>query len=292
MKFSNAWHPAKKYSEWWYFTLFCENRYMISGVFGIRNKKPHVWLSINHKKKKPRYLYKRYSPHEFQASKEICKVRIKDNNLVGDGKNLFICMREGNVELDVNLEKAVEWKDNALDLNMGSEQVKWIVPCLRGRVVGRLKIGSREYELDGEGFHDHVWHNIGVFNGAKNLREWFWGLSYGKNMTSLWVLVKMKNGVFKHLCINEDGRTISTNKELDPKKVLFMKKGHPPEKIHIGYEDIFIKNKFDYFQHIPCLGQNTLARTIENALKISKVHAMGKFEDRGNGKAMAEILKF
>ena len=54
--FSNAHHPAKKYCEWWYFTLFFEPKSVISGIFKIENKTPEIWIFIKKENQAHKYF--------------------------------------------------------------------------------------------------------------------------------------------------------------------------------------------------------------------------------------------
>ncbi len=296
--FSDGWHPTKEgYVEWWYFTLICEDGCYISGVLAIKDKTPHVWLSINSEAGKPIYVNNTHAFKDFKASRRSCNVKIKNSYIKEHGKDIKIKVKEGNIDLCVDIKRIVTWRDNKISGNVNKkEKAMWIVPCLKGDFIGYLKIGNRKHKMKGLAFHDHVWNNIKTTTGLANFNQWYWGIALSRDFACLFVCVRFKRRIFKFLCFEENGKVMSSNDEIKEKDFKIETDGKfPPKNIDIFLKgEKFVEIKLKKEHKIPFISKNPLANTIlENVVGISKVHLSGNFKNtKERGRSFVEMLRF
>jgi len=120
--FSNAHHPAKKYSEWWYFTLFFKPKSVISGIFKIENKTPEIWIFIKKEGQKPIFIRKAFSFKDFSASTEHCQVHLDHNIFEEKNGSYRIKINFPEIKLNVSFKKTFDWTDNIISQPLGKKE--------------------------------------------------------------------------------------------------------------------------------------------------------------------------
>jgi hypothetical protein len=262
--FSNAHHPAKKYCEWWYFTLFFEPKSVISGIFKIENKTPEIWIFIKKENQAPVYIRKKFPYKSFSASEKCCEVRIGDNIFVEKNGAYQVKINFPELTLDVVFKRTLIWDDNLIERPLSKkEKISWLVPCVKGEFSGKLILAGKTETISGLAFHDHVWHNINAIKMLRNFKEWFWGISYSAKETLLYVDVNLgKRGDFKFVFFSDGKKNLKIIDGLDAKnshwnKVLKKLKLVEKDSVNTWGDSILIKfftNKLLGFSQYHCFG--------------------------------------
>jgi len=279
MTFSNYWHPAKKYDEWWYFTLFCDDGCLISGNFKISGKKPTLWVFVNEKGKRGVYFSKTFSFSEFSASKDSFSVRIGDS-FFEEKDGLFVLKVDINgLVLDVSFKGVIDWNDNVLEKRMrDGQQVNWIVPCLKGSFDGVLDFKGEKRNIAGSAFHDYVWHNLNV-SSMLRFKEWFWGIGYGEDFSCLFVDVRLKGDDFRALCISDQNKVVSSFKDFDDTKSGFFVSD---DRLRISHEgSCILDESVGFNEKIDFSGKNLFSKLFLDFWGLSLHYSGGSF---GSGK--------
>ncbi len=289
--FSDAHHPAKKYCEWWYFTFFYGPGDVAAGIFKIENNVPEIWIFVKESGQEAVYLRRKFPRKLFSASTEKCDVRIGENYFREVNGGYEINFDLGQVRLDVKFHRTIDWPDNIIERDLGEgEEVRWIVPCLKGEFSGTISVADKTKDIGGLAFHDHVWHNISQVKMYPDFKSWLWGINYSPDGFSLYAKVdfgpRRKFSFIFSLSGDARLRVID-----DPR--LLIDKSPDSSVIEISYQGKSL-HRLKLFVKEPIYqwGNNFLVKFfIHKLLRISQYHCLGEEDDQPHNWDYLEILE-
>ena len=175
-------HPyaGRDYYEWWYLDSRFDNGYSCVLTWHWRNMfiVPHVpTIQI--------FVYtpegKRYVGMEAidlkdcSAGEQACDVKMGSSFLRQEGGVYRMSMHSRNVGCELTFERTVPgWKtgDGLMPVAESGVIEGWVIPCPRARVEGRLFVKDRVIDVRGDGYHDHNWGNVNLYD---IFAGWYWG---------------------------------------------------------------------------------------------------------------------
>ncbi len=215
-------HPFEnpEYYEWWYLDARFDNGYSCVLTWHWRNEflKPHIpTIQI--------FIYtpegKRYvgldaiDPQECFASQERCDVKMGASYLRQEGDSYQMAMHSRNVGCELVYKGTIPaWKSGNGNFPGGvlsKGWAGWVIPCPRASVEGKLFIKGIEIPVKGDGYHDHNWGDIDLYDLFKG---WYWGRLNDPKYTIIFSCTRsLKDTVEPYLFIADEKSTIlSTNK--------------------------------------------------------------------------------
>jgi len=170
--------------EWWYFHAVFENGYSTVGTI--------LPLNLNHWRPWRRecaVLFAIYGPggesrnhfifpprHLYRASYTHCDVLSGDNYVRGVHPHYEVHFEEGEDVAHLFFEALTPGWRPGTGINYFPfpryRSFGWLVPVPRARVRGTLRVGVREMEVEGHGYHDHNWGEVPF---ARFIDNWHWG---------------------------------------------------------------------------------------------------------------------
>ena len=166
--------------EWWYFDGHLTDGTKIVVVFFTKpmteqdsELSPFVTIHIDYPDGRKIEKSVIVSPDEFSASKEKCDVKIGANYFRGDLQTYEIFTEIENVRVDLRLESQVPSYRPATGYLLFGEKnyFAWLAAVPRGKISGTLVVDGESRAIDGSGYHDHNWGDIGPHIAMSN---WYW----------------------------------------------------------------------------------------------------------------------
>ena len=166
--------------EWWYFDVKLDGGYSLVIIFYSQPVTaaspgfvPCVSLSLtgNEYEMLEEVSFKLKDCH---FSKDGCDVKIGNNTFKGDLKNYTIHFENDRVNCDVTLEGlAQSYRHHTGEIFFGeSKYFAWLPSVPEGKVTADITVDGKKLALNGSGYHDHNWGNIGMF---WLMHHWYWG---------------------------------------------------------------------------------------------------------------------
>lgn len=188
--------------EWWYFDATFSNGYSAVAVICPKDyarswrRLCNVQLSIYGPGGENVTRYVSLSEREFYASSTRCDVRVGESFARGAHSRYHLCIEAGGEKVDLVFEAQTPgWKPgtgvNYLPFpRYGS--MGWLVPVPRATVSGTLRVGDREMEVEGQGYHDHNWGEAPIFHFVDN---WHWGHLVCGDIGIIWSDITMNRSL-------------------------------------------------------------------------------------------------
>lgn len=211
-KFSNFWHPSKNKlcSEWWYFCLFLKNGGIIAICYSINggNQEGKIWASISLPNEKHIFISEKYD--DVEASEKEVYVNLGGNTVRENKGDYSLYFSNKKIFLDISGKNKFKMKNNIFIKKAELGTISWIIPVLKGKFNGELKIGDKVHKIEGIMFHDHVLRDLKPRKSLLSFQKWIWGIQYNKNQTILFVNVDFKK-TFNYLLIEKNRKVKKTN---------------------------------------------------------------------------------
>ncbi len=187
--------PAPSFFEWWYFDSHFDDGSTAVIVFYTKsmlnrqvNLQPSVSITITRPDGKKLTGFKFYSPEDFQASKEMCDVRINQQWVKGDLQTYSLHVDAGELGADLQMQAVVPaWRPGAGKnyYDAGRKDFfAWLAAVPYGTLSGSLRYDGVEHGAKGTFYHDHNWGNVGI---EKTLSHWYWGRAHVDDYTLIFV---------------------------------------------------------------------------------------------------------
>jgi hypothetical protein len=188
--------------EWWYFDAHFDDGSTAVIVFASkpileRNGplKPNVSLTITRPDGTKLSSFPIFPPDQFSASKETCDVRIGPNWTKGDlhTYQLHIEMESPStgsgttISADLTFTGLVPpWRPGAGKSYFGDTEhyFAWLPSIPYGTVKGTLTYDGQTHHVEGTGYHDHNWGNVGL---NEVMDHWYWGRAHIGDFTLIYV---------------------------------------------------------------------------------------------------------
>jgi predicted secreted hydrolase len=168
--------------EWWYFDANFEDGstavivFFTKPMFDFKGPvTPQVSLSITRPNGDKIEKLADYSADQFSASKETCDVRIGENWVKGDLKRYDLHVEIDDVVADLTFTGIVPaWHPNMDKAYYGDNNhyFAWLPAIPYGVVEGSLSYEGEVHQVIGNGYHDHNWGTIGLYDITDH---WYWG---------------------------------------------------------------------------------------------------------------------
>jgi len=215
----DAFHGSNSlnFAEWWYFDAMLDKNYsaqMTIYVFGVFTKK-YIISEANIYKNGINVLsrQKYFIFNELDLSKETPNIKIDGQQLMKG----YIDEITGLWIYDVKLN----FTDASLDLQFIGKSKGWkgilsiggwacILP--KAEVKGKIRLNDIEYNVEGEGYHDHNW-DMTLFDLLHF--GWYWGKVNSDNMTIIWFMILNTRFISDNLCVisKDDGEYVNIDSE-------------------------------------------------------------------------------
>jgi predicted secreted hydrolase len=168
--------------EWWYFDANFDDGSTAVIVFFTTPMLdfkgpviPQVSLSITRPNGDKIEKLLNSSADQFSASKDTCDVRIGENWVKGDLKQYDLQVEIEGVVADLTFIGIVPaWHPNQDKAYYGNDDhyFAWLPAIPYGVVEGSLSYDGEDHKVNGNGYHDHNWGTIGLYDITD---YWYWG---------------------------------------------------------------------------------------------------------------------
>lgn len=107
-------------------------------------------------------------------SKDGCDIRIGNNYIRGDLKNYTLHFENDRINCNVTLEGLAEsYRHHTGEIFFDEKKYfAWLPSVPEGKVCADITVDGKNMKLEGSGYHDHNWGNIGMF---WLMHHWYWG---------------------------------------------------------------------------------------------------------------------
>lgn len=180
--------------EWWYFDAHFDDNSTAVIVFGTkplieRNGllKPFVSLTITRPDGTKAVSYQGFPPGQFKAGKESCDVRIGSCWTHGELHRYEVHFEGDSLAADLVFTGIVPpWRPGAGKAYFGdlNHFFGWLPSIPYGTVEGTLSYDSQTRSVQGTGYHDHNWGNVGL---NEVMDHWYWGRAHIGEYTLIFV---------------------------------------------------------------------------------------------------------
>lgn len=166
--------------EWWYFDAKLEGGYSLVIIFysqPVTATTPRYAPCVSFSLTGNGYEIMEEvscSIKDSRFSREECDVVIGKNTLKGDLKNYVIHFENDRISCDVSLEGLAEsYRHRTGQIFFGKKRYfAWLPSVPEGKVSADMTVDGKRLCLNGSGYHDHNWGNIGMF---WLMHHWYWG---------------------------------------------------------------------------------------------------------------------
>lgn len=169
----SAWADGRQdafYTEWWYFNFF-DARSGVQGIFSYFITNPGDLLDGGRARMAAvaytgQGIVSAVDPYPraaFSASEVQADVSIGANAIQvidADTYRVTGASRDGRLRWDLTYAREAETWLAADRMGVGSfpwEKMSWLIYMPRARVVGRMVVDGRAYDISAPGYHDHNW---------------------------------------------------------------------------------------------------------------------------------------
>lgn len=171
--------------EWWYFDAHFDDGSTAVIVFYTKPMlvwkgpaKPQVSLTITRPNGEKTIKFFTSPIDQFSAAKEICDVRVGENWVQGDLHRYRLHVEIDDLTADLTFTGTVNpWRPDAgkayfRDLD---HYFAWLPSVPYGLAEGTLTYDNQVHQVQGGGYHDHNWGNIGL---NETTDHWYWGRAH------------------------------------------------------------------------------------------------------------------
>lgn len=192
--------PAPGTFEWWYFDAHFEDGSTAVITFATkplleRNGplKPTVSLTITRPDGRKIAQFPVFPPAQFSASKEACDVRIGPNWTRGDLHRYELHAEMQGMSAHLTFTGIVPpWRPGVGKAYFGDPArpgalqsfFAWLPSIPYGTVEGTLVYDGQVHRVQGTGYHDHNWGNLGL---NEVMDHWYWGRAHVGDFTLIYV---------------------------------------------------------------------------------------------------------
>ncbi len=115
-----------------------------------------------------------FNVNQCYFDRQECNVKIGNNYIRGDLKNYTLHFENDRINCDVSLEGLAESYRHHTGQFFFDEKkyFAWLPSVPEGRVSADITVDGKNMKLQGSGYHDHNWGNIGMF---WLMHHWYWG---------------------------------------------------------------------------------------------------------------------
>ncbi|MEI7849126.1 MAG: lipocalin-like domain-containing protein [Chloroflexota bacterium] len=188
--------------EWWYFDAHFDDPASDAPARGStavivfatkplleRNGplKPGVSLTITRPDGSKLAQFPFLSADQFSASKESCDVHIGPSWTRGDLQHYQVHVEVDGMSADLIFTSQVPaWRPGAGKSYFGDMQhyFGWLPAIPYGKVEGSIHYDGQTYHVQGSGYHDHNWGNVGL---NEVMDHWYWGRAHLGEYTLIYV---------------------------------------------------------------------------------------------------------
>jgi predicted secreted hydrolase len=180
--------------EWWYYDAHFDDGSTAVLVFMTkplleRNGplRPAVSLTITRPDGVKLAQLPIFPPGQFTAAKEGCDVRIGANWTKGDLHTYQVHIELDGLGADLVFTGVVPpWRPGAGKSFFGDldHYFAWLPSIPFGTVSGTLVYDGQTHEVNGTGYHDHNWGNVGL---NEVMDHWYWGRARVGDYTLIYV---------------------------------------------------------------------------------------------------------
>ncbi|EEM16517.1 hypothetical protein bpmyx0001_25560 [Bacillus pseudomycoides DSM 12442] len=155
----------------------------------------------------------------LNAKKDICDVNINKSYLKYQDGQYILHFEEGYIKYHATMtSKLPMWRPNTGHWFYGDQDehfFAWFIAQPSATIEATLTIGDKMIQLNGTGYHDHNWGNIGM---EKLMNHWYWGRAKvdGFDIIACDIIAE-KNYNYKRLpvfMLAKDGKIISDDQSL------------------------------------------------------------------------------
>lgn len=220
--------------EWWYFDIIDSQKKVVLkiavhlGTDPLRRRFfPQLAIAVKTPNTRKAFS-KPYSLGDFQASRSVCDVRLKDEFHLShessghkDGYLLSIDLEEfkGSFTFFSQIEG---WKPlgNEVHLTKGRKKAafSWIISIPQARVVGEFACSSVESTLDGaSGYHDHNYWSVGIKDKLfidDVVSKWYWGRISADDYAAVFMETYFKERSVRSFMLAKDNTIIHSSNDL------------------------------------------------------------------------------
>lgn len=206
----NAFHPSKKLTafEHWYFDARLDNGYTVVGFLTKRRPedlptaRPWVEIILYGPDGSRRQIAQRYSAKEANFSAEQCEVNVGGNFAKvifsnGELPSYQVHFAEEDISFDLIFSNEIApWMPGKGETHFAKGEIfGWCVGAPRAKVVGKLVIADKQWDVAGIGYADHNW---GVGDMKKIIERWHWGRLYVEDYSLLYAVVLTQENYGSH----------------------------------------------------------------------------------------------
>jgi hypothetical protein len=187
-------HTGRGTFEWWYYDAHFDDGSTAVIVFGTkplieRNSplKPFVTLTITRPDGTKAISFLSFAPDQFKAEKESCDVQIGPNWTRGDLHRYEVHFEGDGLAADLTFTGIVPpWRPGVGKAYFGDLDhfFGWLPSIPHGTVEGTLTYDGQTRNVNGTGYHDHNWGNIGL---NEVMDHWYWGRAHIGEYTLIFV---------------------------------------------------------------------------------------------------------
>lgn len=172
--------PAAKTYEWWYTDSECSDGTRVVVVFYTKEsfftfQKPNPTVQMDLTLPDGTKITQRFSEGKgkiIRASKEKCAVTIGNNHIRYEQGNYVVHFQQEGITFDMLMKPNLPmWRPGTGHLAMGNDYFAWLVPVPSADLEATLTVNGVTKKLTGNGYHDHNWGNINMYN---LLNHWYW----------------------------------------------------------------------------------------------------------------------
>lgn len=168
--------------EWWYFDAEYSNGCKFVVIFYTKDRfdvngsgKPTATLDITLPNGQTICRTISDTNKIIDASKEKCHVKIGDSFIKYEDESYHIHFKDELVQYDCVMKSILPMYRPKTGYTFFGEDEKlyfaWLVAQPSAKVLGHVKVGELNLELEGNGYHDHNWGNVGM---DKIINHWYW----------------------------------------------------------------------------------------------------------------------
>jgi len=182
----NLWQSFDSpfYTEWWYFDAIFDDGSFLGGSFALsgflpipETVKATIEFTLNLPGGQVRQVRKEYPCSAFACKEDVgLLLSINHNQLKEREKDLFLQLKENDVEIHLTYDKAKEGFQIGNDGKLFFLQdwhrfFGWSVPFPVAEVAGEIRYRGINWQVTGKGYQDHNW---ATFSLRDNIHHWHW----------------------------------------------------------------------------------------------------------------------
>lgn len=187
--------------EWWYFDAHLDDGSILVSAFimQIDDKgqiNPQITFNFADKENRiEKTIFLNIG--EFEAAKDKCDVKMRNNYFRGKGLDEFEMFVDPAINdgwgFNLKLKKNVpSFRPATGYWDAAGEYFAWFCCVPSGDIEGTITKSGKEVKVKGNGYHDHNWGNVPM---SKILSDWYWGRADIDGLTLVSACVRFKDNV-------------------------------------------------------------------------------------------------